>query len=263
MGFSAVVQGLALDQQGELQRRAFMKCDVTQELLEGAAVAFFSHSLVAERAAAEVKRREGRNITLLGNVSLDLLCRRFNKRRVETAEPVDAAEEVLRKLERSSWQAIAWEKSDVFPQGVRSTVDAPLRYRNSNSLLFSRGSQTSWPATSGHRTSWPATSGSRTTSLPATGGSRNAWPAKGGSQISLSSTSGSQASLPATGGSARRRSLSNIASPSTTRSRSRPSRTVDLQQKKACNAERRMRIESARSHLGMVTAQTADLPCTI
>ena len=118
VGFGLQLQGLALAQVGELQQRAFMLSDVVQELLEGAAVAFFSHSLAAERAAAEVKRREGRNITLLGNVSMDLLCRRFTARRSAAAQRIEAASEVLQKLKRSSWQAIAWQRDDAFPKGV-------------------------------------------------------------------------------------------------------------------------------------------------
>ena len=117
---------MALAQVGELQQRAFLLSDVVQELLEGAAVAFFSHSLAAERAAAEVKRREGRNVTLLGNVSLDLLCRRFHARRSAEARRIEEASEVLRKLKYSAWQAIAWERHGTFPQGVRFNADAPF-----------------------------------------------------------------------------------------------------------------------------------------
>ena len=98
---------MAIAQLGELQQRAFMLSDVVQELLEGAAVAFFSHSLAAERAAAEVKRREGRNITLLGNVSLDLLMRRFFARRSAAALRLEEAAEALKKAKFQSWSGIA------------------------------------------------------------------------------------------------------------------------------------------------------------
>ena len=131
VGFSLQLQGLALAESGELEQRAFIMSDVVQQLLEGAADAFFLHSLAAERAAAEVKRRETSNITLLANVSMDLLCRRFTAQRSPAAQRIDAASEVLWKLKRSSLQAIAWEKCDVSPQGVRCTADAPLRSRTS------------------------------------------------------------------------------------------------------------------------------------
>ncbi len=47
------------------------------------------------------------------------------------ARKIDDASEVLRKLVRSSWQAIAWEKhdalpDDVLPQGVRCSRDRPI-----------------------------------------------------------------------------------------------------------------------------------------
>ena len=73
-GFSLVLQCLALAEEGGIAQRAFLLGHNVKELLENAAPALVSNSLSAERAAAEVKRREGRNITLLGNVSRDLLC---------------------------------------------------------------------------------------------------------------------------------------------------------------------------------------------
>ena len=102
-------------------------CNVVQDFMEDAAIAFCSHSLAAERAAAEVKRHETTNITLLGNVSLNLLCRRFNARRSEDDKQLEKASEELRKLKRSGWKAIAWEKHEAYPQGVRSTCDTPIR----------------------------------------------------------------------------------------------------------------------------------------
>ena len=101
-----------------MEQRRFLLSDVVQDFMEDAAIAFCSHSLAAERAAAEVKRREGRNIALLGNVSLDLLCRQFNARRCAAEKLIEEASETLRKLKRSSWHAIAWQKHEAYPQGV-------------------------------------------------------------------------------------------------------------------------------------------------
>ena len=58
VGFSLELQRLALAQEGEMQQRAFLSSDKVQKFLEASVVAFFSHSLAAERKAAEVKRRE-------------------------------------------------------------------------------------------------------------------------------------------------------------------------------------------------------------
>ena len=77
VGFGLQLQGVALAQVGEMEQRGGLLSDVVQDFMEDAAIAFCSHSLVAERAAAEVKRREGRNIALLGNVlqsSLGFVC---------------------------------------------------------------------------------------------------------------------------------------------------------------------------------------------
>ena len=137
VGFSLQLQKLALAQVGEMEQRGFLLSDVVQDFMEDAAIAFCSHSLAAERAAAEVKRREGRNIALLGNVSLDLLCRRINARRSADEKLIEEAAETLRKLKHSSWHTIAWEQHELYPDGVRSTVDAPIRPPR--------------PATGGHR----------------------------------------------------------------------------------------------------------------
>ena len=95
-----------------MQQRAFLSSDNVQKFLEASVVAFFSHSLAAERKAAEVKRREGRNITLLANVSRDLLCRRFTMQRSVEAQEIEDAYNTVRKLKRCSWQSIAWEKHE-------------------------------------------------------------------------------------------------------------------------------------------------------
>ena len=38
----------------------------------------------------------------------------------------------MKKAKRSSWHSIAWEKHNVFPQGVQSIVDKPLRPRRAS-----------------------------------------------------------------------------------------------------------------------------------
>ena len=85
------LQRLAFAEAGDLKQRAFMMCDVAQEFWEGTAIAFFSRSVAAERLAAEVKRHESRNIILLGNVFLNLQCRRFKAQRSSAALQVEAA----------------------------------------------------------------------------------------------------------------------------------------------------------------------------
>ena len=106
VGFSLPFQRLALSQGGELLCRAWVLSDAVQEFLEEAAIALFAHSLAAERKAAQVKRREARHISLLANVSRDLLCTQFTKQQATQAKIIEAASERLRKLRRSGWSAI-------------------------------------------------------------------------------------------------------------------------------------------------------------
>ena len=89
-----------------------------QEYFEEAATAFFANSLAAERKAAEVKRREARNITLVGNVSRDLLCKRFTREREAQARVLEDAAKDLRDRRKASWVAIAWAKHDAAPPGI-------------------------------------------------------------------------------------------------------------------------------------------------
>ena len=124
VGFSLPLQALALAQDGEMRQRAFMESDAVQDWLEEVAFAFFVTSLDAEREAAEVKRREGRNISLLANVSRDLLCTRFTRQRDEQARAIDAAAKKVEALKFSTWHSIAWEKHSAAPQGKRIQASA-------------------------------------------------------------------------------------------------------------------------------------------
>ena len=78
--------------------------------MEDAANSLFSHSLSAERMAANVKKREGRHISLLGNVSRDrdLLCRKFNIWRENKCQLLEHAAQRLQKAKKANWNAIAW-----------------------------------------------------------------------------------------------------------------------------------------------------------
>ena len=76
-GFSLELQNMALAQGDETQQRGFLLSDEVQKFMEEAAAALMVTSLPAERAAAEVKRHESHNVSLLSSVSMDLLCRRF------------------------------------------------------------------------------------------------------------------------------------------------------------------------------------------
>ena len=119
VGFSLPLQAPVLAQEGEMCQRAFMESDAVQDWLEEVAFAFFVTSLDAERQAAEVKRREGRNVSLLANVSRDLLCTRFTRQRDEQARVIEAAAKKVEALKISNWQKIAWEIHDAAPQGKR------------------------------------------------------------------------------------------------------------------------------------------------
>ena len=98
VGFSLPLQALALAQDGEMRQRAFKESDAVQDWLEEVASAFFVTSLDAERQAAETKRREQRNISLLANVSRDLLCTRFTRQRDEQARAIDVAAKKVEAL---------------------------------------------------------------------------------------------------------------------------------------------------------------------
>ena len=108
VGVGLPLQGIALAQGGESLQRGFLLSSAVQEHLEEAATAFFATSLAAERKAAEVKRREARSITLLGNVSRELLCRRFARAREVEARALLVAAEEVQTAKRKSWHAILW-----------------------------------------------------------------------------------------------------------------------------------------------------------
>ena len=161
-GFSLPLQELALAEGSELAQQAFLLRRNVQQFLENSAHAFFSNSLPAERAAAEVKRREGRNITLLANVSCDLICRRFAQQRLQLAEKIDRAQRQLKQLKRQSWQAIAWERYDAAPHGARFSKPQAAE----NSEMPAAGGSVAQPATGGvtrRSTAAVATKRARTT----------------------------------------------------------------------------------------------------
>ena len=119
-GFSLVVQRLALGLGGELASSAWLASDTMQVWLGEAAEMLLAHSLHAERAAAEVKRRENRSIVLLANVSRDVLCTRFARQRLEQAQALEQAYTALRKEKRTQPSAIAWRTAR--PAGVPWTL---------------------------------------------------------------------------------------------------------------------------------------------
>ena len=152
VGFSLPLQAVALAQDGESCQRAFMESDAVQDWLLEVATALFLTSLDAERQAAEVKRREGRNVSLLANVSRDLLCTRFTRQRDEQARAIDVAAKTVEALKISTWKSIAWETHGAAPQGKR--------FQNGHGPWVSHGS-----ATGGHAS---ATGGTPATSTSAT-----------------------------------------------------------------------------------------------
>jgi len=192
-GFSGELQRLALAKDGEMSQRAFMSSDQVQAFLEETASALFANSLDAERAAAEVKRHEARNISLLANVSRDLMCRRFTQQREKRAAALDAAARRLRMLRRSGWQAIAWEKHDAAPEGVRATQEWRAQVLATAGPPMPATGGPSMPATSGP--SMPATG---CPSIPATGGQPRPMLLKSRSASSELATGGPL--MPATGG---------------------------------------------------------------
>ena len=84
-GFSLPLQEMALSQNDEMRQRGFLLSDAVQEFLEEAAEALLLNSLHAERAGAKVKRYEVRQLSLLSNVSRELLHKQFVKCRERQA----------------------------------------------------------------------------------------------------------------------------------------------------------------------------------
>ena len=119
MGFSLPLQEMALRQRGEMRQRSFLLSDAVQEFLEEAAEALLLNSLHAERAGATVKRYEVRQLSLLSNVSRDLLHKQFVVWREAQAGEMERCAARVRKLRTSRWQAIAWELDQSRPIGRR------------------------------------------------------------------------------------------------------------------------------------------------
>ena len=109
VGFSWQLQCVVLALDGELLQRAFLSSPEVQDFLEDKAVAFSTTSLTAERLGAGVKRREARNISLVSNVSRNMLCTRFARQNEELASELAAAQVDVRRLKISRWNSIAWE----------------------------------------------------------------------------------------------------------------------------------------------------------
>ena len=145
VGFSLPFQSLALSHGAELYSRAWLLSDAVQLFLEEVAISFFAHSLAAERKAAQSKRREQRHVSLLANVSRDLLCTQFTTRQAAQAKVIADATTRLTKLKRSGWSAIAWETAP--PVGQRITKES--RSSNMSSLVRKRAKPQA--ATGGHR----------------------------------------------------------------------------------------------------------------
>ena len=91
--------------------------------MEEAAEAFLLTSLQAERAGATVKRYEARQLSLLSNVSKDLLHKQFVQCREAQALEMERCAENVRKLRKTRWQSIAWELDHSRPIGRRISQD--------------------------------------------------------------------------------------------------------------------------------------------
>ena len=237
VAFSAPLQSLALAQDGESSQRGLLLSDSVQEFLEEAALSLLANSLPAERKAAEVKRHEARNISLIGNVSRELLCRSFTRQREAQAAALNAAAAALRKAQRKSWQAYAWEWHNAAPIGLRCTG------RILHKSLLPPPSQP---------LCMPATGGPSEPSEPATGGT-------------------SEPSEPATGGLIKRRSDLLKARPRPVRSRAVPEVRDGLATggvpitaavRAQCTAERQKRIDDAQFHLDRLNDLRETMPCT-
>ena len=170
VGFSLPLQKIALARGDAHEQREFMLSDEVQSLLEDAANSLFSHSPSAERMAASVKKRESRHISLLGNVSRDMLCRKFHIWRENKCQLLEHAAQRLQKAKKANWNAIAWHLDfNNAPLGRRYTPTTAPGPR----VIAATGNTE--PASGG---SEPASGGSClcARSEPASGGSRRLLP---------------------------------------------------------------------------------------
>ena len=69
VGVSMQLRDIALDQRNEMQALAWMSSGPVQDFLEQIANDLLSHSLDAERRAAQVKRWESREVTRIATDS--------------------------------------------------------------------------------------------------------------------------------------------------------------------------------------------------
>ena len=225
-----------------------------------------------------MKRHEARNISLVANVSRDVLCKRFTAEREVQANALEAAALRLKQLQRSSWHAIAWEKHNVAPEGVRCTRAAPIHARmpaTGGPPMPATGGPPK-PATGGHP--MPATDGHLATAAtsPSSSSVSTSSVLKRRSSTMTSSEQtrtrvvlkGSQAignrrSGPATSGSSGP-AASGSSGPATGGSScqatggSADARLIRDQ----CKAERSKRIEDAKVQLEQLRAPTLNIPCT-
>ena len=118
-GFSLPLQEMALSQNDEMRQRSFLLSGAVQEFLEEAAEALLMNSLHAERAGATVKRYEVRQLSLLSNVSRELLHKQFVQCREAQALEMERCAERVRKLRKARWQSIDWELDHTRPIGRR------------------------------------------------------------------------------------------------------------------------------------------------
>ena len=122
-GFSLPFQEMALSRNDEQEQRVVLMSYAVQEFLEEAAEALLMNSLHAERAGATVKRYEIRQLSLLSNVSRELLHKQFVKCREAQALEMERWAARVRKLRKTRWQSIAWELDHSRPIGRHISQD--------------------------------------------------------------------------------------------------------------------------------------------
>ena len=113
------LRDIAFDQRNEAQALAWMSSAPVQGFLEQIANDLLSHSLDAERRAAQVKHWESTKVTHIATASLNNICARFAHERENKSLAIDAALKRLQKARKSRVESILWKNSDLRPDGIR------------------------------------------------------------------------------------------------------------------------------------------------
>ena len=106
VGVSMQLRDIAVDQRNEAQALAWMSSGPVQDFLEQIANDILSHSLDAERRAAQVKRWESTKVTHIATASLNNICARFAKEREKKSLAIDAALKRLRRARKTRVSSI-------------------------------------------------------------------------------------------------------------------------------------------------------------